>query len=233
MNLKKCLNYLSNTAIVLSIVALMNIIQIASAGTVETGVITNECNKYFIDFEDAPHQTDEYGIYEIPSGYKSGIQFNSWWFADNTGPLGSFKPTWMINGDKAAWAPFTGEGSIYFTDGTATYFSLLASVSDPGIALEAYDAGDNLIDRAPATGVINSNVNTGLMDKLTVSGPNIAYVKIVGPDDGISPAVYIDDICIDDPVMSIPEFPTFWMPIFLIIGLMPIIHRYKSHNHIS
>jgi hypothetical protein len=185
---------LHKTLFVLSMIISLTIAPIASAGTVETGVTTNPCSAGNMDFESG---TDGQTIAStIP-----GLQFTTtggvnWVIGDfATGGYNGKYPNGDYTSDGTKWAwlgPFQGAGRIDFTMRTATYLSLLASTKS-GIALEAYDASNNLLDRAPAVGLTAPNTGTGYMDRLNVSAPGMAYV-IVHDDSNF---FIVDDICTD------------------------------------
>lgn len=203
--------------------------QTGSAGTVEEGVTTNLCSDSMITFE--------YGYDGQLIGTVTGVQFTNtdgydWVIGDFATEAYNGKypdGAYTSDGDKWAWLGVNqASGRIDFTEGTASYVSLLTSTVS-GLAMEAYDEDDNLLDRAPASGVTSSNINTGLMTKLTVNDANgnIAYVIVY--DDGNY--FLIDDICTDAPGVGdidIPEFPTVALPIVAILGLMFIIQRRKN-----
>ena len=70
--------------------------------------------------------------------------------------------------------PNEGEGRIDFTDGTASYISVLTSTYS-GLEMDAYDSNNNLI---ATSGWANSNYGTNTFTRLTIQAPNMAYVLI-------------------------------------------------------
>ncbi|MBU4347687.1 C40 family peptidase, partial [Patescibacteria group bacterium] len=99
---------------------------------------------------------------------------------------------YVVNGYFVAWLGATGDqGRIDFTEGAASYFSLLTSTYS-GLTIDAYDSNDNLI---ATSGWANGNLNTGTFTRLTVSAPGMAYVIV--HDWGNY--WIIDDICTDAP----------------------------------
>jgi hypothetical protein len=108
----------------------------------------------------------------------------------NVRPYG--EATYETNGNFFAWLGTTGDiGRITFVGGAASYVSVLVS-TDSGLYLTAYDAAGNEVDDA---GFAPSNVSTGTLTRMTVEGPNIAYVEI--HDTGNF--WIMDDLCTDAP----------------------------------
>ena len=82
---------------------------------------------------------------------------------------------YFSNGHGFAWlGALQGTGRIDFTGATGTSLSLGAS-SQSGLALDAYDINDNLLG---SSGWAASNLNTGQLNRLSVSGDKIAYVLV-------------------------------------------------------
>lgn len=126
---------------------------------------------YGIDWKYGDIRTESYSVY--PYG------------------LGSYE----TNDNFFAWLGTTGDvGRIDFTEGGATYLSVLASTYS-GLVLDAYDADNYLIatsDRA------TNNLNTRTFTRLTVEAPlgeTIAYILV--HDSGNY--WLIDDLCTDAP----------------------------------
>ena len=154
-------------------------------------VTTNPCDDGFIDFEEG---TDGAVIYSTIYGVKfttTGEQ--DWLYADvRTGNYNGPYPNgqYTNNGYFCAWlGPDQDSGRIDFTEGTATYLSLLTSTYS-GVTIDAYDSSDNLIANS---GWAENNLDTGEMTRLIVSAPDIAYVIIHDTGD----YWIIDDICTD------------------------------------
>jgi len=151
----------------------------------------------FIDFEEGSDG-------EIISSSIPGLKFTTthgidWKYGDiRTGNYSVFpynSGSYETNGNFFAWLGTTGDtGKIDFTEGGATYLSVLASTYS-GLVLDAYDADNHLIatsDRA------TNNLNTRTFTRLTVEAPldkTIAYVLI--HDSGNY--WLIDDLCTDAP----------------------------------
>ena len=157
----------------------------------------------FITFEDLPDATN------LSAGAIGGVQFTTtfgftWLVGDfDTGnyngkfPAGAF----MSQGTHWAWLGVNaGAGRIDFVNGPASYFSLLTSVNVSSLSVEAYDAGDVLLETAGPSSP--DNVNTGHMDELRISRgvADIAYV--IARDTGNH--FVVDSICTDAPGVGIP-----------------------------
>jgi hypothetical protein len=154
-------------------------------------VTTNPCDDGFIDFEEG---TDGAVIYSTIYGVTfTTTDGQDWLYADwRTGNYNGPYPNgaYTSNGYFCAWlGPDQDSGRIDFTEGTATYLSLLTSTSS-GVTIDAYDSSDNLIANS---GWAENNLDTGEMTRLIVSAPEIAYVII--HDTGNY--WLIDDICTD------------------------------------
>ncbi len=156
-------------------------------GTVESGIFSNTDIGRFIGFEEYP---DSFGMAgaNIP-----GIIFDQYWNVGDftTGDYNGKWPYGRFNCDgwKFGWA---GQ-RINFSFG-ATNVSFISS-NDIGIFVEAYDQHNNLVDRAPLTGISNPTYNpddSGSMDKFTVNG-NIYYILIYGSYNNF----LIDDLVTD------------------------------------
>ncbi|MDP3042796.1 MAG: PKD domain-containing protein [bacterium] len=171
-----------------------------ASATVETGVTANSCpaGYGFIDFEEGVDGAQI--VSQIP-----GVQFTTtlglnWFYGDvRTGNYNARSLTnpqynygdYVVNGYFVAWLGVTGDqGRIDFTEGTASYFSLLTSTYS-GLTIDAYDPNDNLI---ATSGWASGNL-TGTFTRLTVSAPGMAYVIV--HDWGNY--WIIDDICTDAP----------------------------------
>jgi hypothetical protein len=89
-----------------------------------------------------------------------------------------------------AWLGPTGDwGRINFTEGTATYLSVLVSTYS-GVKLDAYDADGNFL---ATSGWAEDNLHTRTFTRLTVDAPGMAYVIV--HDTGNY--WLIDDTCTD------------------------------------
>ncbi len=179
------------------VIATISFVTMPIAGaSVEENVTTNPClpGCWLIDFEDG---TDGAVILStIP-----GLQFTTtmghhWIYGDkrvgyyNVYPYG--ERAYVCNGDFFAWLGVYGDqGRIDFTQGTASYFSVLTSTYS-GIAIDAYDSEDNLI---ATSGWATDNLWTGTFTRLTVKAPNMAYVIIHDTGNWW----LIDDIVTDAP----------------------------------
>ena len=155
----------------------------------------------FMDFED--------GIDEaIISSTIPGMQFTTtygidWRYGDirtgkyNVYPYGH--QGYETNGNCFAWLGVTGNvGRIDFTEGTATYLSVLVSTYS-GLKLDAYDVNDNFL---ATSGWAESNIHTRTFTRLTVEAPGMAYVLI--HDTGNY--WLIDDLCTDAPGVPSPHY---------------------------
>ncbi|MDJ1420343.1 MAG: RHS repeat-associated core domain-containing protein [Candidatus Methanoperedens sp.] len=159
--------------------------------TVEPGVTTNPCSRGFIDFEEG---ADGAAIHSTVPGVKfTTTAGQDWLYGDwRTGKYNGKYPNgqYTSNGNLWAWlGPNQGSGRIDFTEGTANYLSLLTSTYS-GITIDAYDSNGNLLANS---GLATGNINTGLMTRLSVSAPGMAYVIV--HDTGNY--WLIDDICTD------------------------------------
>ena len=171
--------------------------------TVETGWPAGKANicknptDGFIDFEEG---TDEAVILSTIPGVKFTTTYGiDWRYGDirtgkyNVYPYGG--QAYETNGNFFAWLGVTGDtGRIDFTEGTATYLSVLTSTYS-GLTLEAYDTNGNLI---ATSGWAANNLWTRTFTRLTVEAPpgkTIAYVMV--HDWGNY--WLIDDLCTDAP----------------------------------
>jgi len=151
----------------------------------------------FIDFEEG---TDGETISSTIPGLKFTTTYGiDWKYGDiqtrsyNVYPYGS--KSYETNGNFFAWLGATGNiGRIDFTEGKATYLSVLTSTYS-GLILDAYDVDDNLIATSDWA---TNNLNTRTFTRLTAEAPSdktIAYVLI--HDSGNY--WLIDDLCTDAP----------------------------------
>lgn len=152
---------------------------------------TNPCEHGFIDFEEG---TDRAVIYSTIHGVKfTTTAGQDWIYGDwRTGNYNGPYPNgaYTSNGNFFAWlGENQGYGRIDFTEGNATYLSLLTSTYS-GVTIDAYDSDDNLLASSSWAG---NNINTGEMTRLIVNAPGMAYVII--HDTGNY--WLIDDICTD------------------------------------
>jgi len=125
----------------------------------------------FMDFEDG---VDGAVIRsKIPGMTFTSTEGYDWIYSDiRTGKYNY--PFYWVNGNFCAWlGPYQGVGRIDFTGATAKTISLSYS-GYYTVYLEAYDSQGNLIDSVSGP----PNTGTGKMDRLSVSGLNIAYVLI-------------------------------------------------------
>lgn len=202
-------------------------IQIAAAGTIEENFVPpNVCRNptdIFVGFEDGT----DFGI--ITNQY-AGIMFSTpdgvnWIYGDITKGGWNY-PVYYCDGDFWAalddWSGVNTRARIEFTEGTASYVSIL-SATYTGVMLEAYSKDGTLLD---STGMCGDNTNTGKMTRLTVSSGagDIAYVEI---HDSRGYWI-VDDLCTDAPVSSepeqpVPEFPYIILPIVAIAGMLTVI----------
>ena len=154
----------------------------------------------FIDFEDGTDGTEI--VCTIP-----GVEFTTpygvdWVYGDirtgayNVYPYGTRE--YETNGNFFAWlGPTEDSGRIDFTEGTATYLSVLVSTYS-GLIMDAYDANDNFL---ATSGRANSNINTGTFTRLTLEAPGMAYVLV--HDTGNY--WLIDDLCTDATGVPTPK----------------------------
>jgi hypothetical protein len=125
----------------------------------------------FMDFEDG---VDGAVIRsKIPGMTFTSTEGYDWIYSDiRTGKYNY--PFYWVNGNFCAWlGPYQGVGRIDFIGATAKTISLSYS-GYYTVYLEAYDSQGNLIDSVSGP----PNTGTGRMDRLSVSGLNIAYVLI-------------------------------------------------------
>jgi hypothetical protein len=131
-----------------------------------------------------------------------GVTFSNAQFTSNFGLPGS-------SGALAIRAP----GTFEFGSGNAivaTFTSLVSFVSIVGIdvgvdglTIQAFDAGNNLIDSESAFG---TGVGVGQFFTLSVSDPIIASVAMFQPFAGTSgDGIVIDDFTFDTAVAAVPE----------------------------
>ena len=146
---------------------------------VETGVHNNPVPPgcAIVDFEDGTEG-------QIISSTIHGLQFTTtygidWKYADirtdnyNVNPYGT--TAYECNGNFFAWLGVSGDaGRIDFTEGDASYFSILVSTLS-GVTIDAYDSSDNLID---TSGWADDNTYTTTMTRLTIQHPDMSYVII-------------------------------------------------------
>ena len=189
------------TSTVLSMIGLLFFVAVPMvSATVEPGVTTNPCppGYGFIDFEEG---TDGVQIVsQIP-----GVQFTTtsgynWLYADvRTGNYNLRSLTdpynygsYVTNGFFCAWLGVSGDqGRIDFTEGTASYFSVLTSTYS-GLSLDAYDSGGNFL---ATSGWASGNLYTYTFTRLTVEAPGMAYVIVHDTGNYWE----IDDIVTDAP----------------------------------
>lgn len=176
-----------------------------ASAEVETGWPAGQANipknplDGFIDFEEGTEAA-------VISSTIPGVQFSTtyginWRYGDirtgnyNVYPYGT--KAYETNGNFFGWLGVTGDtGRIDFTEGTATYLSVLTSTYS-GLKLDAYDADNNFL---ATSGWATSNINTRTFTRLTVEAENIAYVLI--HDTGNY--WLIDDLCTDAPGVPAP-----------------------------
>ncbi len=178
-------------------IATMSFVVVPIAGAlVEGNVTTNPCPPgcWLINFEDG--NDGAVILSPVP-----GLQFTTtmgydWIYGDkrtgyyNVDPYGS--RAYCCNGDFFAWLGIPGhQGRIDFTQGTASYFSVLTSTYS-GVAIDAYDSEDNWI---ATSGWASYNIFNGTFTRLTVEAPGMAYIII--HDKGN--LWLIDDIVTDAP----------------------------------
>ena len=159
----------------------------------------------FIDFEDG---ADGAVIASTIPGVVFSTTFGiDWRYADkstghyNIHPYG--EQSYEI-GNVGGWLGVTGDaGRIDFTEGTATYLSLLCSTYS-GLVIEGYDADDNLI---ATSGWADDNLHTRTLTRLTIEapqgGPGMKYV--VMHDSGNY--WIVDDIATDAPGIEPSHIP--------------------------
>ncbi len=83
--------------------------------------------------------------------------------------------TYVVNGYFFAWlGPNQGEGRIDFTDGDASYISILTSTNS-GLEMDAYNS--NNVEIA-TSGWASGNYGSLTFTRLTIQAPNMAYVLI-------------------------------------------------------
>jgi hypothetical protein len=163
---------------------------------------------------------------QIPGVVFSTTLGNDWLYVDFR--TGTYNPSYGRVGNFVTWLGVSGDqGRIDFTDGTATYLSALFSTPSQ-IQIDAYDENDVLVDSAVWIG---NNLDTGTMTRLTVQGPNIKYVIV--HDSGNYWC--LDEICSDAPGFNpgpspVPEFPSFFVPLFGIVGMMAIVFAVRSRR---
>lgn len=191
MHLKKI------TVLFVSCIVLLLTVATVSA-TVETGWTgSNVCRNPtdgHIDFENGADFAPI--VSQIP-----GIEFTSagnypWAYCDVRSGYWNYPTYWTIGN---FWAEvytqgqFSNYGRIDFTEGDASYFSVLVATYS-GVQVDAYDKNDVLI---ATSGVAPNNLYTNTMTRLTVetTSPQIAYVII--HDTGNYWVV--DEICTDAP----------------------------------
>ncbi|UCH72339.1 MAG: hypothetical protein JSW62_01980, partial [Thermoplasmatales archaeon] len=191
---------------------------------VETGVHDNPAPAgcVLIDFEDGAEE-------QIISDTIPGLQFTTtygidWRYGEaqyyNVNPYGS--QLYECNGDFFAWLGVTGDaGRIDFTEGTASYFSILVSTGS-GVTVDAYDSSDVLI---ATSGWASSDTGTGYMTRLTISQPGMAYVIVHDTgnywlmDDLVTDAPGVG-VCLEaekeiiDAEYGDPGDPLYFVPIF-------------------
>lgn len=165
------------------------------------------CADRFIDFE-------SYHTFDAVD--EPGMQFDGWYVV-------SYDDLWAPvahNPDNSKAAMINeNEGKIFFTEGTATYFSILTATTS-GVSLEAYDEDGNIVDTSPTVSYTLDLV------PLRVDFPGIKYVKV----KGVANEYLIDNICTDAPKTAtvIPEFSTIAIPVLSVILLMLLVQRRKN-----
>ncbi len=188
------------TSVILCVVmvaALFLAVMPTVSATVETGVTTNPCTDGFINFEEG---TDGATIVSPVPGVRFSTTMGlNWIYGDirtggyNVYPYGT--QAYVTNDNFFAWLGVSGDvGRIDFTEGTATYVSVLTSTYS-GLVIDAYDSSGNFL---ATSGWASNNLWTGTFDLLTVRAPDIAYILI--HDQGNY--WLIDDLCTDAP--SVP-----------------------------
>jgi len=196
----KKFDVLSKTATVIFCVMTIATIFFVAMPTVgaltEENVTVNPCPPgcWLIDFEDG---ADGAVILSTVPGLRFTTTEGYDWIYGNksTGyynvyPYG--ERAYVCNGNVFAWlGEYGGQGRIDFTQGTASYFSVLTSTCS-GVVIDAYDSEDNLI---ATSGWATDNLWTGAFTRLTVKAPGMAYVII--HDTGNY--WLIDDIVTDAP----------------------------------
>lgn len=160
----------------------------------------------FIDFEEG---TDEAVIFSTIAGIKFTTTYGiDWRYGDiRTGKYNVYpyrQQGYETNGNFFAWLGVTGDtGRIDFTEGTATYLSVLTSTYS-GLTLDAYDANGNFL---ATSGWATNNLHTRTFTRLTVEAPlgkTIAYVMV--HDWGNY--WLIDDLCTDAPGVPPAHYET-------------------------
>jgi hypothetical protein len=224
--MKKTIVYLTG------LIILMLAVSTVSAGNVvfpwSGSNICQNPSDPMITFEDGTHLlaiTNQYPdvLFSIPAG-------GNWLYEDVT--IQGNYPYYWTNGNFWALIDFSNPlhsntGRIDFTIPKSYVSVLVSSNSDnPGVEMEAYDAGNSLIDQ---TDVCPVTVGTGTMCQLTVSGNGIRYVLIHDANN----YWVIDDLCYGSTGgKSIPEFPSLALPVTMIIGLLGavlLIQRTGEH----
>lgn len=163
------------------------------------------CNQPgFVGFESLPDGTN------LP-GTISGLSFVTtagypWIVGDfSTGNYNGKYPSGAYTSEGTHWAwlgPNQGSGRIDFTNGAASYFSLLTSVGASPVYVVAYDSNNDVLATA---GPAPSNTNTGQMAevKITRAVPDMAYVIVHDTGNFF----LVDSICTDAP--GVVEARTF------------------------
>ena len=215
-----------------SFVLLLLMVSTVSA-LVEPGVTSNICRNPtdgFINFEDGVEK--QVVASSIPGVVFINTDGLDWLYADmRTG----YNSEYARNGDFVAWLGETGsQGKISFTEDSATYVSALVSTYS-GVQIDAFDKdGTFLVSSGSSPGTLG----TGTMTRLTVEAPAGKKISYVVVHDSGNYWI-IDDICTDasgippvDPPVNVPEFPTAFLPVAMIIGFVGVvllIQRTKEH----
>lgn len=185
------------------LVVVASITKPSLAGTAEEWAFgtPNACNSdsdSFVDFEGG---IDGIQIESTNPGFSfTNTGGLDWLFGDVRVPgynVNNGDEPYSTNGNFFAWLGTEGDrGRIDFAGETATYVSILASIGDSGLNMEAYDSDDNLVDSVSA----DENLFGGgdgeerVLTRMTVSNmAGISYVEIF--DSGNF--WLIDDLCTD------------------------------------
>lgn len=171
----------------------------ANSATVIANPDAYVCNQPgFIGFESIADGTN---LSESPI---QGVQFTTtdgftWLVGDfATGTYNGKYPVggvFMSQGMRWAWlGPDQGAGRIDFVDGNASVFSLLTSVGQTDVFLEAYDSSDVLLETA---GPAPANAATGTMTELKIARPGNDIAYVIVHDEGNF--FLVDSLCTDAP----------------------------------
>jgi len=156
----------------------------------------------FIPFENLADGTN------LSAAAIGGVQFTTiggftWLVGDfATGNYNGKYPNGDYTSQGTHWAwlgPNQGTGRIDFVNGPASYFSLLASVNQTPVSVDAYDSNDNLLESAGPSSI---NYNTGSMSELKVSRLTADIAYVIVHDTGNF--FLVDSICTDAPGVTNP-----------------------------